>query len=102
VIGPAEADSLLGRVRCCVPPACETGSAVTLAIRPEQLSLSRDENHPAIKGKVVSINYVGDATLFEVEVRGSALRVKQPGAPLFAVGDPATIVLPQDSWHVYP
>jgi ABC-type sugar transport system ATPase subunit len=77
---------------------------VTLAIRPEHLSLSpsRDATHPAIRGKVVGMNYVGDATLFEVEVEGAALRVKQPGAPLFAVGDPATIVLPQDSWHVYP
>jgi ABC-type sugar transport system ATPase subunit len=77
---------------------------VTLAIRPEHLRLSpsRDENHPAVKGKVVGISYVGDATLFEVEVGGAALRVKQPGAPVFTVGDPATIVLPQDSWHVYP
>jgi len=104
VIGPAEADSLLGRVRCFVPSGCQTGSELTLAIHPEHLSLSRsrNENHPAFKGKVVSINYVGDATLFEVEVSGVALRVKQPGAPVFAVGDPATIVLPQDSWHVYP
>jgi ABC-type Fe3+/spermidine/putrescine transport system ATPase subunit len=103
VTGPAEADSLLGRVRCSVPPACQAGSEVTLAIRPEHLSLSRSpvEHHPAIKGKVVGINYVGDATLFEVEVGGAALRVKQPGAPVFAVGDPATIVLTQDSWHVY-
>lgn len=103
VVGPAEADSFLGTVRCRVPPACQTGSAVTLAVRPEDLSLSRspDQTYPDMKGTVVSINYVGDATLFEVEVRGMALRVKQPGAPLFAVGDLATIVLPPDSWHVY-
>lgn len=103
VVGPAEADSFLGRVRCRVPQAFQTGTAVTLAIRPEDLSLSRspDQTHPDMKGTIVSINYVGDATLFEVEVRGMALRVKQPGAPLFAIGDPATIVLPEDSWQVY-
>jgi iron(III) transport system ATP-binding protein len=103
VMGAAEADSPLGRVRCPVPPSCPTGSDVILAIRPENLSLARspDQNHPAVKGKVVTINYVGDATLFEVEVGGAVLRVKQPGAPVFAVGDSATIVLPQDSWHVY-
>jgi ABC-type Fe3+/spermidine/putrescine transport system ATPase subunit len=104
VIGPAEADSLLGRVRCSLPPSCQTGSEVTLAIRPEHLSLARspDGNTPTVKGKIVGINYVGDATLFELEVSGAALRVKQPGAPVFAVGDAATIVLPQDAWHVYP
>jgi iron(III) transport system ATP-binding protein len=103
IIGPAEADSFLGKVRCSVPPACQTGSEVTLAIRPEDLSLSRsrDENHPTVKGKIVGINYVGDATLFEVEVEGSALRIKQPGAPVFTVGDPATILLPPNGWLVY-
>jgi iron(III) transport system ATP-binding protein len=103
IIGPAEADSFLGKVRCSVPPACQTGSEVTLAIRPEDLRLSRsrDENHPTVKGKIVGINYVGDATLFEVEVEGSALRVKQAGAPVFTVGDPATILLPPNGWLVY-
>ncbi len=104
IIGPAEADSLLGRVRCSMPPGCLTGSDVTLAIRPESLSLARrpELNHLAVEGKVVTINYVGDATLFEVEVAGAQVRIKQPGAPVFAVGDAATIVFPQDSWHVYP
>jgi iron(III) transport system ATP-binding protein len=104
VTGSAEADSLFGRVRCTLPPGCETGRDVTLAIRPEHLSLARrpEEDRPVVKGTVVGINYVGDATLFEVEVGGAQLRVKQPGAPNFAVGDPAAIVLPQDSWHVYP
>ena len=104
VVGPAEADSLLGRVRCPMPPGCQTGSDVTLAIRPENLSLARrpELNHPAVEGKVVTINYVGDATLFEVDAGGTQLRIKQPGAPVFSVGDAATIVLPQDFWHAYP
>jgi len=104
IVGPSEADSILGKLQCSVPPSCQSGSQVTLAIRPEQLTLSRDmvANNPAVNGKVISINYVGDATLFEVEVGGVALRVKQSGAPSLAVGDPAAVVLPRDSWHVYP
>ncbi|HET8564808.1 MAG TPA: ABC transporter ATP-binding protein [Candidatus Binatia bacterium] len=104
VVGPRETDSILGRLHCSVPPNCQSGSHVTLAIRPEHLTLSRDAlaTNPAVRGKVISINYVGDATLFEVEVGGVALRVKQPGAPGLAVGDFATIALPPDGWQIYP
>ncbi|MGH7775441.1 MAG: ABC transporter ATP-binding protein [Candidatus Binatia bacterium] len=103
IVGPGEAESPLGRLRCRMPPTCQAGSEVTLAVRPENLSLSRhiDQHQPMVKGKILSINYVGDATLFEVEAGGVALRVKQPGAPAFAVGEPATVVLPPDSWHLF-
>ena len=104
IVGPGEAESILGRHHCSVPPNSQSGSQVTLAIRPEHLSLSRHAvaNIPAVKGKVISINYVGDSTLFEVDVGGVALRVKQSGAPGLVVGDHATIVLPPESWQVYP
>jgi iron(III) transport system ATP-binding protein len=104
IVGPGEAESILGRHRCAMPAGCQSGSDVTVAIRPEQLSLCRDAlmNNAAIKGKITTINYVGDATLFEVEVNGVALRVKQSGAPGLAVGDLATIVFPPQSWQVYP
>jgi iron(III) transport system ATP-binding protein len=104
IVGPGEAESILGRHPCSVPATCQSGSLVTLAIRPEHLSLSRQAGaaNLAVKGRVISINYVGDATLFEVEVGGVALRVKQSGAPGLVVGDHATIVLPPESWQVYP
>lgn len=103
VVAPGEAESVLGRLHCSLPPSCQSGTPVTLAIRPEHLGLARQAgaSNAAIKGKVTSINYVGDATLFEVEVRGVALRVKQPGAPALAVGEIATIVLPPESWQIY-
>jgi len=104
IVGPGEADSVLGRLQCSVPPNFQPGSHVTLAIRPEHLLLSRYGIAPnlSVKGKITSINYVGDATLFEVEVDGVVLRVKQPGAPALAVGELATVVLPPESWQVYP
>ena len=103
IVGPEEADSPLGRLRCSVPQTCQNGSEVTLAIRPEHLSLSRQPHQscPTVQGKIVNINYVGDATFFEVEVSGVSLRVKQPGAPSFCVGENATVVLSPDSWHLY-
>ena len=101
VIDSGQVDSPFGSLRCPVPPTCQTGSEVTLAARPEHLSLSRyaDQNYPGVKGKVISKHYVGDATLFEVAVGGVALRVKLAGAPDFAVGEQTTVVLPPDCWH---
>lgn len=103
IVGPEEADSPLGRLRCSVPQACQSGSEVILAVRPEHLSLSRQPHQscPSVQGKIVNVNYVGDSTFFEVEVSGVPLRVKQPGAPSFSVGERATVVLSPDAWHVY-
>lgn len=103
VIGPGEADSLLGRFSCPVPLACQTGSEIMLAIRPEHLGLSRHTHHncPTIEGKIISKNYVGDTTLFEVEACGVALRVRLPGDSDFAVGEKAMITVPPDRWRVY-
>lgn len=104
IVGPGEAESILGRLNCSVPSTCHAGSQVTLAIRPEHLTLSRlgAAIKSGVNGKIISINYVGDATLFEVEVRGVVLRVKQSGTPGLTVGDPAAILLPPESWQVYP
>ncbi|MBI2358642.1 MAG: ABC transporter ATP-binding protein [Deltaproteobacteria bacterium] len=103
VVGPGEADSPFGRVRCSVPPTCQNGSEIILAVRPEHLGLSRQPHQscPSVQGRIVHVNYVGDSTFFEVEVSGVPLRIKQPGAPGFSVGEPATVLLSPDAWHVY-
>lgn len=103
VVGAGEAESPLGRLPCTLPRSFASGSEITLAIRPEHLSLSRQPHQscPSVKGTIVNINYVGDSTFFEVEVSGIPLRVKQPGAPGFSVGEHANVVMSSDSWHLY-
>lgn len=103
VTGPGQVDSPLGKLRCPVPPACQIGSEVTLAIRPEHLVLL---HHPSqgsevLEGKIVSKNYLGDTSLFEVEVNGAALSVKLPGDSDFAVGQQIVVVVEPDRWRVY-
>lgn len=104
VIAPEQVDSPLGVLRCPVPPGCQSGSEVTLAIRPEHLKLTRctDQNEAAVRGRIITRNYLGDATLLEVEVRGVVVRVKMEMAADFTVGQQAVIVLPADRWSVYP
>lgn len=100
-IGQGEIETPLGRLRCPVPPNCGVGSDVILAIRPENLTLTRELAPGSARGMIVSVNYLGDSTLFEVEAGGVALRVKQPGPPAYAVGDWVGLLLPSDSWHIY-
>lgn len=96
--------SPLGKVRCAVPLAFSSGKEVTLAIRPEHLTLLRptEQNENGVRGKIITKNYLGDAALLEVEINGTALMVKLPGDVDFQVGQQALIVLPPDRWQVYP
>ena len=104
VIGPEEVETPLGVRSCVVPPNCQVGRAVTLAIRPQYLDLTRnsDQNSPSPEGTVMSKTYLGDAVLFEVEVSGVTLVVKLPGESSFTVGQRVALILPPDHWHIYP
>jgi iron(III) transport system ATP-binding protein len=98
-----EVETALGKVTCTVPSYCPVGSEVTLAIRPEDLSFgsSGSNGANAVEGIIVIENYLGDATLLEVDVRGVILRVKLPRGSTFHVGNRCMVVLPQDCWRVY-
>ncbi len=103
VTAPGEVDSPFGRLSCFLPPACQTGDEVTLATRPEHVTLTPNsaEKPNAVRGNIVSKNYLGEAALFEVEACGVTLRVKLAGDSDFTVGQQVTIGLPPDRWRVY-
>ena len=104
VTGSSEVDLRLGTLRCALPSKCQVGNAVTLAIRPEHLSLLHcpGEKRETAEGKIVGKTYLGDAVLIEFEASGVTLIIKHSGDSDFAVGQPARVVLPTDHWHVYP
>jgi iron(III) transport system ATP-binding protein len=103
VTGAHEVESPLGRLGCSVPASCGVGSEVTLAIRPEDLGFvhAGGDGSNTVEGKVIIENYLGDATLLEVEVRGLMLRVKLPRTSDFHVGIQGKVILPRDAWRVY-
>ncbi len=103
VTGPGQVDSPLGMRSCDLPPNCQVGGEVTLAIRPQHLGLTQnpDQNGESPRGTVVSKTYLGDAVLFEVEVSGVTLMIRLPGDSTFTAGQQASIVLPTDNWHIY-
>jgi iron(III) transport system ATP-binding protein len=111
VTGPGMVDCPLGARTHDLPPNCPVGSDVTLAIRPQHLGLTQDPapnadgnsggNSHSTLGTVLTKTYLGDAVLFEVDVSGLTLMVRLPGDSTFAAGQQATVVLPEDNWHVY-
>ncbi|MFQ5542137.1 MAG: ABC transporter ATP-binding protein, partial [Candidatus Binatia bacterium] len=104
VTGPAEVDLRMGTLHCALPSKCQVGNAVTLAIRPEHLSLLHgpDQKYETAEGRITSKTYLGDAILFELEASGVTLIVKHSGDTDFAIGQQARVVLPKEHWHVYP
>ena len=74
-------DSPLGVIATAVPNGVNAGATVTMAIRPEhvQVSASHSYGTPVTVGKVASKNYLGDAALLEVEVKGVTLLAKLAG-----------------------
>ncbi|MFQ5874466.1 MAG: ABC transporter ATP-binding protein [Dehalococcoidia bacterium] len=103
VVDPGQVDSPLGTFRCAVPSSCQTGSHVTLAIRPEHLALKSptDQEPGSVEGRIISKTYLGNSAMFEVEACGVTLMVMLPGESDFAVGQETAVVLPADRWHVY-
>jgi ABC-type sugar transport system ATPase subunit len=86
-----------------LPNGPAVGAPVTLAIRPEHvdLQLAIKSGSTAVRGKITSKNYLGDAALIEVEVNGVSLLVKLAGDTDLAVGQQAVVDLPSHRWHVY-
>ncbi|HXG53246.1 MAG TPA: ABC transporter ATP-binding protein [candidate division Zixibacteria bacterium] len=104
VTGAAQVECPLGTLRLPLPPGVGAGYAVTLAIRPEHVRLGSDSTAsvPGVCGRLTTKNYLGDSTLFEVEVNGVQLLAKLPGDSDLAVGQSTTVILPSERWHVYP
>jgi iron(III) transport system ATP-binding protein len=104
VAGPGQVESPLGKVEVSLPNGTSVGAPVTLAIRPEHVSLQpvTNQNSTSVRGKITSKNYLGDAALLEIEVNGVSLLVKLAGDTELAIGQQAIVELPSHRWHVYP
>jgi iron(III) transport system ATP-binding protein len=102
VTGPGKIESPLGVFELPVPNGVTTGAAVTLAIRPEHVAVTPNQDSAKTACKVASRNYLGDAALLEVEVNGVTLLAKLAGDTPLAVGQNAAVELPAHRWHVFP
>jgi iron(III) transport system ATP-binding protein len=103
VAGPGQVESPLGLVAAPVPNGTRTGTAVTLAIRPEHVNVTppTSQSSPTAVGKISTKNYLGDSALLEVDVNGVTLIAKLAGDCELSVGAQAAVELPAHRWHVF-
>ena len=103
VTGPGRVECPLGSIPINLPNGVAVGAGVTLAIRPEHVNPSAQlkANAGAVRGKITSKNYLGDAALLELEVNGVTLLAKLAGDCELAVGEEAGVELPAHRWHLF-
>ncbi len=77
------------------------GSEVTLAIRPEDILVSREKAEGAFPCTVVSILPAGSETLLELEMGDSLLMAKEIGQHRYEMGDVLFATLKQERMNVY-
>jgi ABC-type sugar transport system ATPase subunit len=92
----------VGSIAAAVPNGVHVGAPVTLAIRPEHVNLQPVSNQAAaVRGKITTKNYLGDAALLEVEINGVTFLAKLAGDSELAVGQQAAVELPAHRWHIF-
>ncbi|MFC1869431.1 ABC transporter ATP-binding protein [Thermodesulfobacteriota bacterium] len=104
VTDPGQVRTALGTVNTPMSRIFESGSNVTLAIRPEHLTLSEtvDKNPETFEGKVIGRTFIGNAVLLEVDISGVTLMALSPRDTDFAVGQQVALHFPEDRWFVFP
>lgn len=104
VSGQSQVETKLGTLECAVPSSCQKGSNVTLAIRPEHLTLmdKSDQHSRSVEGTIVSRNFIGNAAQMEVDANGVTIMAILPGDSGFALGQQVAVIFPEDRFRVYP
>jgi len=97
-------ESTLGTVTCRLPEGLRPGDAVTLGIRPEHIEASLDnaDDGTRIEGEVLQRLFLGDAVLYEVQIRDTIVSAKFPSSLKATTGDRLYLRFPSDRWHVFP
>jgi iron(III) transport system ATP-binding protein len=103
VTGAGQVNSVLGQRAHALPEGCNTGDAITLAIRPQHIGLTADVSGNAglPTGTIRSRTYLGDAVLYEVDVSDVVLMARLEGESRLDVGQSAALIVQDEHWHIY-
>ena len=78
----------------------KTGDKITLGIRPEHLTVSKDLKN-AWTGKVFVVEKLGSGTFLYLEKEGEPLVVQTDGDSKIKVGDTINVAFNPDKCHVF-
>jgi len=103
VSGPDMINSSLGERKYTFKEDYSEGENVTLAIRPQHLSLEAVSESISTSpiGTIATKTYLGDSVLFEIRLPELTITVKDSGDTIFAEGQKVKIVLPEQNWHIF-
>ncbi|MEZ5448723.1 MAG: sn-glycerol-3-phosphate ABC transporter ATP-binding protein UgpC [Thiolinea sp.] len=79
------------------------GSAVTLGIRPEHVTVGQTANYPTITGQVAFVEHLGESSLVYLDVEGSSLpiTVRQEGDVRARSGENMTVSINPADCHLF-
>jgi iron(III) transport system ATP-binding protein len=87
-----------GILSCVVPAGAKVGDAVTVVVRPEDITLNTGGSQPGdnlMEGKVAAAQFMGEAMEYQVEMPGAnMMRLKLHASNLVARGDTIRVQIP--------
>ena len=78
-------ETALGRMTLRRRTNLAAGARVTIAIRPENLILSREA--AAVSGRIAAVSYLGDRRQFQVSINGATVIVAAPNSAAFGIDE---------------
>jgi putative spermidine/putrescine transport system ATP-binding protein len=83
-----------------LPTSITSGSPVTLALRPEAVSLKKDRGDVTLKGTIADVDFLGSVLRIKVKTGNEVIAFdtfNDPASPPPAMGDTADISFAKDS-----
>jgi spermidine/putrescine ABC transporter ATP-binding subunit len=93
-------ETALGRMILRRPTNLIAGERVTIAIRPEHLTLSREATSPS--GRIAAVSYLGDRRHFQVTLDGAPAIVAAPNSAAFEMGEAVHLGWAPDAVMLFP
>ncbi len=93
-------ETALGRMTLRRRTNLVAGARVTIAIRPENLVLSREA--AAVSGRIAAVSYLGDRRQFQVSINGATAIVAAPNSAAFGIGEPVHLGWVPDAVMLFP
>jgi iron(III) transport system ATP-binding protein len=91
------------KLRTIFPRAIRIGDAATVAVRPENIQLSKTSREHAFPARILRQQYQGVQTSYELDLFGNSIEVNELGTgPRFAEGSEAFVFLSPEMCWGYP
>jgi iron(III) transport system ATP-binding protein len=89
-----------GVLRCGLPASLAPGAEITVGFRPESAILSNGSGEDGLRGKVATVNFVGDAVDYLIDLGGRTIRAKGQPFVVLEEGRDVHVHVPPERCYV--